>query len=302
MTISLYTSSRTSVKSSSEDPFKENLLVKSIELAMLEDLGAGTVDLTTKAIVDAGQKVEAVVYCKQANVCVAGLAVIGKVFNYIDQNLSIEALVLDGAFIAQTLKAVARISGNAAAILGAERTALNLLQRMSGIATLTKTFIARAKPFGIDILDTRKTTPGLRVFEKYAVLIAGGVNHRFGLYDQVLVKDNHIQIAKSVSNAVKACQQAYPNLEIEVECTTLDQVKECLANKVPKIMLDNMTPDMVREAVTLIGTSARIEVSGGISLANLDDYLLTGINAISIGALTHSAKNVDFSLEVEKYL
>jgi len=303
MTISLHLLDRKLVNTIWADSFQKNLLNKLINLSMEEDLGLSqSDDLTTAALVDANLQVEAKIYCKEDDVLIAGLALIEEVFKRLDPLVNTNFLVADGDRIVSSPKVIASVSGTACAILGAERIVLNLLQRLSGIATLTQKFVERAKPYGIDILDTRKTTPGLRVFERYAVVVGGGVNHRFSLSDKILVKDNHIQIAGNVSKAVATIRQSYPQQSIEVECVTLSQVEECLANNVEKIMLDNMTPNMVRKAVTLINGRSYIEVSGGINLANIDDYLLPGVNGISIGALTHSAKNVDLSLEVEKYL
>jgi nicotinate-nucleotide pyrophosphorylase (carboxylating) len=303
MTISIHTSDRNLVKARQANPLHKDLLKRAIELALAEDLGfASPLDLTSEATVGKELAVEAVIYLKEPNVCVAGLSLIGDVFRHLDKSVLVTALVEDGTYIKDAPQPLAKVSGKALAVLGAERTALNLLQRMSGITTLTHRFVERAKPHGIAILDTRKTTPGLRVFERYAVMLAGGVNHRFGLNDKILLKDNHIQITGGVTAAIQAVKKAHPGLAIEIECTDLDQVEEGLGENVDTIMLDNMAPDMVRKAVALIKGRSRVEVSGGITLENIDTYLLPGVNAISIGALTHSVKSVDLSLEVERYL
>lgn len=302
MTISTHILDRNLVNGFWTSPFGQELLVKSVELALMEDLGPNrNTDLTTAPIAAANaQSLYAVIYCKQPNVHIAGLALLGHIFNYLDPSVKTKLLVSDGAAVQQAPQAIATIQGKAAAVLAGERTVLNLLQRMSGIATLTSQYVERAKSHNIRILDTRKTSPGLRLFEKYAVALGGGTNHRFGLYDQLLVKDNHIRLAGSIAAVCQALKKAHPDLAIEVECTTLSEVEECLLLGIKKIMLDNMPPYMVGEAVTLINGASEIEVSGGINLANIDDYLLPGIDAISIGALTHSASNVDLSLEVER--
>src|SRR5262249_48946488 len=190
----------------------------------------------------------------------------------------VTSLVEDGAYIKDAPQPVAQVTGKAFAVLAAERTALNILQRMSGITTLTRQFVERAKPHGIAILDTRKTTPGLRIFERYAVRLAGGVNHRFGLNEKILLKDNHIQVAGGVTKAIQAVKKAHPDLAIEVECTDLGQVEESLNENVDTIMLDNMAPGMVQKAVALINGRSHVEVSGGITLDNIEAYLLPGVN------------------------
>jgi nicotinate-nucleotide pyrophosphorylase (carboxylating) len=171
---------------------------------------------------------------------------------------------------------------------------------MSGIATITRAFVDLAAPHGIAILDTRKTTPGLRIFQREAVKIGGGTNHRFGLFDAFLIKDNHIAIAGGVGAAVRLAKEAKPGTKVEVETATLLDVVEALAAQADSILLDNMTPDLVREAVKIIAGKAFIEVSGGISLETIEEFLIPGVNAISVGALTHSAPSIDFSLEVDR--
>src|SRR6516164_680907 len=209
MTISSYTSDRTAVNAASRDPFQRELLKRAIQLAYEEDFGAGhPIDLTTQAVAGPQLKANAVIYCKQSGVYVSGLSILGDVFRYLEPKTEIELLIEDGAYIDKAPYPVARISGYAFAVLGAERIALNLLQRMSGITTMTRQFVERAAGHGIAILDTRKTTPGLRVFERYAVIVGGGVNHRFGLNEKILLKDNHIQIAGGVAGAIKAVRKA----------------------------------------------------------------------------------------------
>jgi nicotinate-nucleotide pyrophosphorylase (carboxylating) len=302
MTVAMDISGRKEVQSMLENPAQRALLTRCIQLAVEEDLGAeGRQDLTTNAIVGASVKADAIIYCKQAPVLVAGLLILPEVFGCLDPHCQITYLVKDGSLIDRIPQAVASISGQARAILSLERIALNLLQRMSGIATLTRQFTQRAEASGIKILDTRKTAPGLRVFERYAVVMGGGVNHRFGLQSALLAKDNHLEIAGSVGAVVSYMRTAHPEMPIEVECADLLQVQECAKLGVETIMLDNMTPEMVRGAVLLVKGRSKIEVSGSINLSNLDDYLIAGVDAISVGALTHSAKSIDLSLEVQRF-
>lgn len=303
MTVSSELLERKTVDSFWSNKWKRQLLQKSIELAFEEDLaGDSQGDVTTTAIVGRGQKAKAVIYCKQADVVLAGLEIIEQVFACRGSSLAVKKLVSDGTEIKEVPAAVAIIEGVAQEILTTERTLINLLQRMSGIATTTKKFVDLASPHGILILDTRKTTPGLRVFERYAVTVGGGTNHRFGLHDAILIKDNHIQVAGSVSQAVSLVRTNLLAEEIEVECTDLEQVKECLLLNVEKIMLDNMTPSMVSDALHLVNGRCFIEISGGINLTNINSYLQPGVNAISIGALTHSVASVDLSLEVQEII
>jgi nicotinate-nucleotide pyrophosphorylase (carboxylating) len=227
------------------------------------------------------------------------MAVILKRF---DERIEFKPLVEPGVHIESIPYKIAEFTGPAAPILKAERLALNLLQRMSGIATVTKRFVEKAKPSGIEILDTRKTTPGLRAFERLAVAAAGGTNHRFGLYDAILIKDNHVRLAGGIKNAVESARKAYPSMSIEVETTTLSEVQAAVESRAERIMLDNMSPDQIKNAVELIANRAYIEVSGGVKLSNIESYLVKGVNGISIGALTHSAPGLDISLEVETFI
>lgn len=279
--------------------FREDLLNKALELAFLEDFGQPPVDLTTSALKVADREAQATIYCKSQPVVLAGMPMIELVFKRFDSEIEIKPLIGEGHKITKIPTAVAWITGKAGSILGAERIALNLLQRICAVATTTNLFVQKAKKFRIAILDTRKTTPGLRLFEKYAVLIGGGINHRFGLNNAILIKDNHIQMSGGITEAVKLLRLQYPNKPLEVECTSLEEVRESLNLKVERILLDNMSPDLVKEAVRLIQSRCVVEVSGGINLSNIDSYLLRGVNAISVGALTHSAVSVDLSLEVE---
>jgi len=279
--------------------FREDLFNKAIDLAFLEDLGKPPVDLTTSALKGADKETKALIYCKSQPTIIAGIPIIELVFKRLDPKIELNPLSDEGQKIRQIPLAVALIVGKAGAILGAERIALNLLQRMCAVATTTSQFVEKAAKHKIAILDTRKTTPGLRLLEKYAVLVGGGENHRFGLKDAILIKDNHIQMVGGITEAVKLLRLQYPNKPLEVECTSLEEVRESLNLKVDRILLDNMSPDLVKEAVGLVQSQCFIEVSGGINLSNIDAYLQTGVNAISVGALTHSAVSVDLSLEVE---
>jgi nicotinate-nucleotide pyrophosphorylase (carboxylating) len=262
-------------------------------MALAEDVGEG--DVTTEATVDADATGSADLVVKEAGV-VCGLDVAEAVFRAVDPELRFERLVDEGAVVAAGT-AVARVAGPERAILTGERTALNFLARLSGIATLTRRYVDAVEGTGAAILDTRKTTPGLRVLEKHAVACGGGRNHRFGLDDGVLVKDNHLSAAGSVATAVERLRGATP-LPVEVECDTLEQVSEALAAGADAILLDNMAPDRLRAAVGAAAGRARLEASGGITLDNVRAVAETGVDEISVGALTHSARSLDVSLEL----
>ena len=261
--------------------------------ALAEDVGKG--DVTTEATVDAVATGSADVVVKEPGV-VCGLEIAEAVFLAVDPELRFERLVDDGAVVAAGAP-VARVAGPERAILTGERTALNFLARLSGIATLTRRYVDAVEGTGAAILDTRKTTPGLRALEKHAVACGGGRNHRFGLDDGVLVKDNHLRAAGSVATAVERLRAA-TSLPIEVECDTLAQVTEALAAGADAILLDNMTTDRLRDAVALVGGRARLEASGGVTLENVRAVAETGVDEISVGALTHSARSLDVSLEL----
>ena len=261
--------------------------------ALAEDLGDG--DVTTEATVDADATGSADLVVREPGV-VCGLSVAEAVFRAVDSELRFERLVEEGASVAAGT-AVARVAGPERAILTGERTALNFLARLSGIATLTRRYVDAVEGTGAAILDTRKTTPGLRALEKHAVATGGGRNHRFGLDDGVLVKDNHLRAAGSVASAVERLRAATP-LPIEVECDTLEQVSEALAAGAEAVLLDNMSPDQLRAAVALARGRARLEASGGVTLENVRAVAETGVDEISVGALTHSARSLDVSLEL----
>jgi nicotinate-nucleotide pyrophosphorylase (carboxylating) len=221
-------------------------------------------------------------------------------FTLLDPELEFEYMFHDGATV-QAGETICRISGRLAPILKAERTALNFLQRMSGIATLTSDYVANVRPNKAKILDTRKTAPGLRTLDKYSVRMGGGFNHRMGLFDGMLIKDNHIAAAGSIKEAVNLARRNSPHtLKIEVEAETLFGVQEALEAGADIILLDNMTIDSIKQAMTVISGKALVEVSGGVTLGNIRQIAELGVDFISIGALTHSAKAADFSLEVLK--
>lgn len=278
--------------------YSPELAQRAIDFALLEDLGQEG-DVTSTSTIPADKTATATLIVKEDNAVICGLAVAELVFKTVDPTLQFTALVSEGTFIEGSPATVATISGNARSILTAERTALNLMQRMCGIATTTRRYSEKAKPFGIQILDTRKTVPGLRVFDKLAVRLGGGTNHRIGLYDQILIKDNHIACAGGISQAVAAARSLYKGKRIEVETTTLSEVQEALDSSCDIIMLDNMPPAEIVRCVELIQKRAQIEVSGGITLDTLDRYLIAGVDFISVGSLTHSVKSIDISLEVE---
>ncbi|MFH1151031.1 MAG: carboxylating nicotinate-nucleotide diphosphorylase [Actinomycetota bacterium] len=268
-----------------------------IRLALAEDLGTGG-DVTTAVLVPAGMEGTAHIVAK-APCRMAGGPVAERVFALVEPQISFETLVPDGDDAAAG-RAVARLRGPLAGILTGERTALNFLCHMCGIATVTSRLAEMARPHGVDILDTRKTTPGLRALEKYAVAMGGGVNHRMGLFDAVLIKDNHIAASGGLEPAVRKARNALGDrFEIEVEAASLAQVREAVAAGANIIMLDNMDPGTIEKALALIDGRARTEVSGGVGPENLASYLMPGVDSISLGFLTHSAPAADLSLEVE---
>jgi len=287
-----------SVTTAEQQLYCEKLARKAIEFALLEDL-AEEGDVTSNSTIPAEKQATATLIAKEDLSVICGLSVAELVFKMVDPTLRFTSFVADGTYIEHSPVNIGKISGNARSILTAERTALNLMQRMCGIATTTRRYVEKAKPFGIQILDTRKTAPGLRVFDKLAVRLGGGTNHRIGLYDQILIKDNHIACAGSITQAVAAARSLYEGKRIEVETTTLYEVQEALDSSCDIIMLDNMPPALIAQCVELIQKRAQIEVSGGITLETLDQYLIAGVDFISVGSLTHSVKSIDISLEVE---
>ena len=266
-----------------------------IDRALAEDLGHG--DLTGEAVVPADALARARMEQKSAGV-LAGLAVGERVFHRVDQSLHWTARAAEGEW--REAGPAAEVAGNARAILAAERVALNFVGRLSGIATLTARYVRAVEGTGARILDTRKTTPGLRALEKQAVLAGGGENHRSGLFDAILVKENHARLAGGVGPAAeRALSQAPDGVAVEVECATLDEVRAALDAGCPRLLLDNMTVGELREAVALAGGRAELEASGGITLENVRSVAVTGVDFISVGALTHSAPALDLSLQLE---
>jgi nicotinate-nucleotide pyrophosphorylase (carboxylating) len=275
-----------------------------VDDALNEDLGAG--DVTTDSVIHPGATANGEIVARARGV-VAGIPVAGLCFRRLDSRVSFEQAVEDGARVSRN-RVLARLSGPAASILKAERVALNFIQRLSGIATLTAKFVAAVGDHRVRILDTRKTTPGLRVLEKYAVRAGGGFNHRWGLYDGVLIKDNHLRFqqgsggAAAVAKAVSAAKGAAGHLQkVEVEAETLEQVKEAVRAGADAILLDNMDVETLAEAVAVARRSKKrilLEASGNVSLKNVGRVAATGVDTISVGALTHSAPALDISLEL----
>ncbi len=274
-------------------------IANAVALALAEDIGDG--DLTCAYFVDASRSGKARIFAKQPCI-LAGLEVAARAFALVDASLEVRIMRNDGDALAPGDTAL-EISGPVRGILTAERTALNFIQRLSGIATLTRAFVEAVKPHHARILDTRKTTPGLRTLEKSAVLAAGGTNHRIGLFDMVMVKDNHLAAGTTLAalqENVRRFRSEHPGVRVEIEADRLDQVRDFLTlDGVDVILLDNMTNAQLTEAVQLRGDRAiLLEASGGVTLASVNAIAATGVDFISVGALTHSAPAVDFSLEL----
>ncbi len=272
---------------------------KLIDLALAEDIGPG--DITTDNLVDAQAPGCGEIIAKQ-DLVIAGLDIAKRVFQRLDDGIVFEASVQDGDFVTSSSRVVT-ISGRLAALLSAERTALNFLQRLSGIATQVREYVSQLEGQPVKLLDTRKTTPGWRELEKYAVRIGGGTNHRMGLYDAVLIKDNHIAAAGGIAEAVARIKGKVPAaITIEVETTTLEEVRQALDAGAHIIMLDNMDLNQIRAAVDVVKGRAQLEVSGGVTRDQLTALAATGIDLISSGALTHSACAVDLSMKISANL
>src|SRR5262245_39538325 len=267
-----------------------------ISLALQEDVGFG--DITTQAIVDPALQALGELVAKQ-DFILAGWPVATRVFQQLSAQLSAESSMREGASLAKR-SVFGTVQGPASVLLSGERVALNFLQRLSGIATLTRQFVEAVSGTRASILDTRKTTPGLRALEKYAVRMGGGRNHRFGLSDGVLIKENHIAAAGGIAEAVRRARVTIDHLKkIEVEVTSFEELNKALNAGADAILLDNMTPDQVRNAVEQARGRVPLEVSGGIHLGNVRQYAETGVEFISVGALTHSFRSVDISLELK---
>ena len=286
---------------STSDSLNDSRISRMVELALMEDIGLG--DITGEAILEETDLGAAEFLCKGEGI-VAGIEVAAIVFSYCDHSITLHPLVEDGSPVKPGL-VLARIDGNAKGILRGERTALNFLQRMSGIATLTGEFVRAVAGTGAKITDTRKTAPGLRALDKMAVRLGGGENHRFGLDDMVLIKDNHFVAAGGIAAAVTRCRTYLAehriDARIEVETGNLAEVDEALScTGVGRIMLDNFAPAAMKKAVERIGRRVEVEASGGITLATVRACAETGVDFISIGALTHSVKALDISLELSQ--
>ena len=275
-------------------PLDPGLYREIVRRALAEDLGWG--DVTTEATVAAGLKARGVVLAKSPCV-IAGVDVAAEAFRQLDPAVVFTVRKGDGSSCSPG-DVVAEVSGSAASMLTAERTALNLMQRMTGIATMTRRYVD-ATGGHITILDTRKTTPTLRALEKYAVRAGGGTNHRAGLDDGILIKDNHIRLAGGLAEAVRRIKAANQEMPIEVEAQSLDQVDEAIQSGADVILLDNLTTDQIKDALARIAGRAKVEISGGVTLERIPELARTGADYVSIGALTHSAPAADLSFELE---
>lgn len=275
--------------------FKNFMLDKLVMRWLEEDVGSG--DLTTNHIVPAGAKTKAYIHAKQVGI-LAGVHAAERVFTLLNSDIRFTACKEDGALMEKDT-IIAEVEGDAGAILTGERLALNLLQRLSAIATKTAKLASLVKAHPVRLVDTRKTTPGLRMLEKYAVTVGGGYNHRLGLFDAVLIKDNHIKVAGGVAKAVLAVRAKVPHtVKVEVEVETMAAVEEAIAVKADIIMLDNMDNQMMREAVQRIDGRAIVEASGGINETTIAGVAATGVDVISVGALTHSVAALDISMDI----
>lgn len=281
----------------------KNEIIDIIKNALLEDLG-GYGDITSNCLIPSEHKSSSYIICKEKNGAVlSGLDVASYVLEEIDSSLELKKLKNDSQKL-NYMEKICTISGPTLSILKAERTCLNFIQHLSGIATMTNKFSTIASRYGVKIVDTRKTKPNLRKLEKYAVVCGGGYNHRFGLFDGILIKDNHIRAAGGIKNAVNKIRSKIPhNLKIEVEVKNFTELKEATDSKVDIVMLDNMDIEQIKEATKLVrekrGGDCLVEVSGNVNLENVEDICRTGIDIISIGLITHSAPAVDFSLEFD---
>jgi nicotinate-nucleotide pyrophosphorylase (carboxylating) len=268
---------------------------KIIRQALSEDIGKG--DITTRSAVP-GNLIGSGSFIAKANGIAAGLEVAKETLKCLDPRISFSASVKDGCSVTNGTR-LAAVRGKVRALLTAERTALNFLQRMSGIATSTKAYVEAVKGTGAIILDTRKTAPGLRLLDKYAVRIGGGQNHRFGLYDMALIKENHIAAAGGIKEAVSLVRKNSRNVKIEVEVRNTQELSEALELNIHRILLDNMTVDQMRQAVEITGGKTELEASGNISLENVAAVAATGVDMISIGSLTHSVNALDISFLID---
>ncbi len=269
-------------------------ILSAIQVALAEDIGNG--DITSDGIIPPDAPMHGRIIAKENGV-VAGLDVAETVFEFIDAKVSFVPAANEGERV-KNGQSLATVSGSARALLTSERTALNFLGRMSGIATLTRQYVDAVAGTQVIILDTRKTAPGLRMVDKLAVTRGGGQNHRFGLYDMILIKDNHIDFAGSLGEAIKQARAVHPNIQLEVEARTLDDVRQALELQVKRILLDNMSIKMMAEAVFITGGRAKLEASGNVNLETVREIAETGVDFISVGALTHSARTLDVSFDI----
>jgi nicotinate-nucleotide pyrophosphorylase (carboxylating) len=268
-----------------------------IRSALAEDVGAG--DVTTDAVIPMDMTCRGKIVCKEDGV-VAGLSIAQRVFKLMDERIQFDMKTKDGEKV-QVDQIVARLYGPARGILRAERVGLNFLQHLSGIATMTAKLVKAVDGTKTKILDTRKTTPGLRALEKYATRMGGAYNHRMGLFDAVLIKDTHLALVGGISPGLRAARKAHPEVEINVEVSNLQELEQALTEKAPRILLDNFSCGQVREAMQIIRNRAIVEVSGGVTVANARAYALAGADYISVGALTHSATALDYTMKVTRY-
>ena len=276
-------------------------LERIIDAAFKEDIGSG--DITTNRIVPKNKNAKAYFLAKEDGI-IAGLNIAKHVLRKLDKKIIWKSFVKEGDKVSVGTK-IAEVNGSLRALLTGERTALNFLQRISGIASITSKYVEGLNNTGTKILDTRKTVPGLRMIDKYAVKTGGGTNHRIGLYDMALIKDNHIKAAGSISEAVRKVRskndklKKKKKLKIEVETTNLDEVREALKCRVDMIMLDNMSPSLMKEAVKIINGKAKVEASGNMNIDKIRETAAAGVDFISVGALTHSVKALDISMKIE---
>jgi len=276
-----------------KDLLKTKAVNTLIDLAIAEDIYTG--DITSDAIL-ANSKNQSAFLIAKADGVIAGLPLASLIFNKIDTTIQFKSLVNEGGFVKSKTK-LAKITGHYKSLLEAERIVLNFIQRLSGIATITAQYVRKTKGTNAQVLDTRKTLPGFRLLDKYAVKKGGGTNHRMGLYDMVMLKENHIKVAGGITKAVaQVRKKVNSDIKIEVETKDIREVKEALNNRVDVIMLDNMSLDMMREAVNLIDGQIKVEASGNMTLNRISEVSATGVDFISVGALTHSVTALDISM------
>jgi len=275
----------------------KKVILNIVKRALKEDTGKG--DITTRLAVLKGIKAIGVIIAKENGILAGGI-VATEAFNAVDTNIGVTFHKKDGAKLT-TGMAIADIQGDAYSLLSSERVALNFLQRMSGIATLTNQYVERVKGTGARILDTRKTTPNLRILEKYAVRMGGGFNHRMGLYDQILIKDNHISLGGGVKKVLERVKDTNSGkIFTEIEVQNVNQLRQVLSFDVDRIMLDNMAIEDIKEAVLIVDGKCELEVSGNVSLQNVRKIAETGVDYVSVGALTHSFKSIDLGMKIKE--